>query len=67
MEKKLFMFAKKKTGTAYATSTNTDLYEYDIDSKTTKNLTEKNLGYDVAPQFSPKRRFILVANETRWL
>jgi dipeptidyl aminopeptidase/acylaminoacyl peptidase len=50
---KVIYVSKKKTGTAYATSTNTDLYEYDIVSKTTKNLTEKNLGYDVSPQFSP--------------
>ena len=50
---KVIYVSKKKAGTAYATSTNTDLYEYDIASKTTKNLTEKNLGYDVAPQFSP--------------
>jgi hypothetical protein len=41
----------KKAGTAYRTSTNTDLYEYDIASKTTKNLS--NLAYDVAPQYSP--------------
>ena len=51
--KKVIYVCKKKEGTAYATSTNTDLYEYDIATKTTKNLTEKNLGYDVAPQFSP--------------
>ena len=51
--KKVIYVCKKKAGTAYATSTNTDLYEYDIATKTTKNLTEKNLGYDVAPQFSP--------------
>ncbi|WP_338377413.1 S9 family peptidase [uncultured Flavobacterium sp.] len=51
--KKVIYVSKKKAGTAYATSTNTDLYEYDIATKTTKNLTEKNLGYDVAPQFSP--------------
>ncbi len=44
---------KKKFGTAYATSTNTDLYEYNLESKITKNLTELNLGYDVNPQFSP--------------
>lgn len=50
---KVIYVSKKKAGTAYATSTNTDLYEYDIKSKVTKNLTEKNLGYDVAPQFSP--------------
>ena len=50
---KVIYVSKKKVGTAYATSTNTDLYEYDLASKTTKNLTESNLGYDVAPQFSP--------------
>lgn len=50
---KIIYVSKKKTGTAYAISTNTDLYEYDLASKTTKNLTEGNLGYDTAPQFSP--------------
>lgn len=46
--------AKKKAGTAYSVSTNTDLYEYNLATKTTKNLTEKNLGYDTYPSFSPK-------------
>jgi len=50
---KVIYVSKKKAGTAYATSTNTDLYEYDVATKTTKNLTEDNLGYDLAPQFSP--------------
>ncbi|MEZ4787091.1 MAG: prolyl oligopeptidase family serine peptidase [Flavobacterium haoranii] len=50
---KVIYVSKKKFGTEYAISTNTNLYEYDIASKTTKNLTEDNLGYDVAPQFSP--------------
>lgn len=40
-------------GTAYAASTNTDLYEYNLATKTTTNLTSENLGYDTAPQFSP--------------
>lgn len=44
---------KKKSGTAYAVSTNTDLYEYNLETKTTKNLTESNLGYDTHPLFSP--------------
>jgi dipeptidyl aminopeptidase/acylaminoacyl peptidase len=44
---------KKKFGTAYAVSTNTDLYEYNLETKTTKNLTENNLGYDTNPAFSP--------------
>lgn len=51
---KIIYVSKKKAGTAYATSTNTDLYEYDLATKTTKNLTEGNLGYDTHPTFSPK-------------
>lgn len=51
---KIIYVSKKKAGTAYATSTNTDLYEYDLATKTTKNLTESNLGYDTHPIFSPK-------------
>ena len=50
---KIIYVSKKKVGTEYAISTNTDLYEYDLASKKTKNLTEENLGYDTAPQFSP--------------
>jgi dipeptidyl aminopeptidase/acylaminoacyl peptidase len=50
---KIIYVSKKKAGTEYAISTNTDLYEYDLASKTTKNVTEENLGYDTAPQFSP--------------
>lgn len=52
--KSIIYVCKKKAGTAYATSTNTDLYEYNIDTKETKNLTESNLGYDTHPTFSPK-------------
>ncbi len=51
--KSIIYVCKKKAGTAYAVSTNTDLYEYNIETKTTKNLTETNLGYDTNPVFSP--------------
>jgi len=51
--KSIIYVCKKKEGTAYAISTNTDLYEYNLDTKTTKNLTESNLGYDTNPTFSP--------------
>lgn len=44
---------KKKSGTEYALTTNTDLYLYTMKDGNTKNLTEDNKGYDVAPQFSP--------------
>ncbi len=51
--KSIIYVCKKKSGTAYATSTNTDLYEYHLDTKSTKNLTENNLGYDTHPTISP--------------
>lgn len=43
---------KKKSGLAYAVSTNTDLYEYNLDTKTTRNLTEGRVGYDTHPLYS---------------
>ena len=43
---------KKKFGKDYAVSTNTDLYEYDIETGATKNLTEGRMGYDINPAFS---------------
>jgi dipeptidyl aminopeptidase/acylaminoacyl peptidase len=43
---------KKKHGTAYAISTNTDIYVYDIQQGTTTNLTEGMMGYDTNPVFS---------------
>ncbi len=51
--KSVIYVSKKKAGTDYAISTNTDLYEYNIETKETKNLTESNLGYDTNPIFSP--------------
>ena len=50
--KHILYVAKKKAGTEYALSTNTDLYEYDIESGVTKNLTEDNKGYDVSPAYN---------------
>jgi dipeptidyl aminopeptidase/acylaminoacyl peptidase len=52
--KSIIYVSKKKAGTAYAISTNTDLYQYDLATKTTRNLTEGNLGYDTNPAFSPQ-------------
>lgn len=51
--KSIIYVSKKKFGTEYAISTNTDLYEYNLETKTTKNLTETNKGYDTNPTFSP--------------
>ncbi len=50
--KKILYVAKKSYGTDYAISTNTDLYEYDIEKGTTANLTADNKGYDLAPEYS---------------
>jgi dipeptidyl aminopeptidase/acylaminoacyl peptidase len=51
--KSIIYVSKKKFGTEYAISTNTDLYEYNLETKITKNLTEANKGYDTNPTFSP--------------
>lgn len=51
--KSILYVCKKKAGTAYAISTNTDIYEYHIETGKTENRTEGNLGYDTAPSFSP--------------
>ncbi len=50
--KKIIYVTKRKEGTAYATSTNTDLYEFDLATGRTTNLTEDNKGYDTNPSFS---------------
>ena len=51
--KSILYVSKKKSGTQYALSTNTNIYEYHLDTKETTNRTQDNLGYDMAPQFSP--------------
>jgi dipeptidyl aminopeptidase/acylaminoacyl peptidase len=51
--KAIVYVCKKKYGTAYAVSTNTDIYRYDIASGETVNLTEGMMGYDLNPAFSP--------------
>lgn len=53
---KVLYVTKKKFGTEYVVSTNTDIYEYDLTTKTTKNLTEYNKGYDTQPSFSSKKQ-----------
>ena len=49
---KVLYVTKKKSGVEYAKSTNTDIYEYDLSTKQTINLTEENKGYDTQPAFS---------------
>lgn len=45
--------SKKKVGTAYAQSTNTDVYRYELATGRTTNLTEGMEGYDRSPAYSP--------------
>lgn len=52
--KSIIYVAKKKSGTDYAVSTNTDIYKYDVDSSITTNLSDGNEGYDTNPVFSPQ-------------
>ena len=56
--KGIIYVCKKKFGTAYAKSTNTDLYYYDIPTGKTTNLTEGRMGYDNQPQFSHNGRYL---------
>jgi dipeptidyl aminopeptidase/acylaminoacyl peptidase len=51
--KSILYVSKKKAGTAYAISTNTNIYEYNLETGKTENRTESNLGYDTNPTFSP--------------
>ncbi len=50
--KSIVYTSKKVTGRAYAVSTNSDLYSYSLENKTTENLTEGMMGYDTNPLFS---------------
>lgn len=49
----LIFTSKKLQGTASATSTNSDLYAYSLRDKSTTNLTQGMMGYDMDPVFSP--------------
>ena len=49
---------RKKTGKAYALSTNSDIFIYNLTSGETRNITEENKGYDTNPQFSPDGKMI---------
>ena len=60
---KVLYVSKKKFGTAYATSTNTDIYEYNIQTKETKNITEGKKGYDISPSFSTLGDFAFLSME----
>jgi len=56
--KGLVYVCKKKYGKEYATSTNTDLYYYDLATQKTDNWSTGMNGYDMAPSFSKDGRKI---------
>lgn len=55
---KLVYTCKKKEGLEYTLSTNSDLYQYDLKSGETTNLTSGMMGYDINPTFSPDGKWL---------
>jgi len=51
--KSIIYTCRKMKGLAYSKSTNTDLYQYNVETGKTMNLTEGLPGYDMNPVFSP--------------
>ncbi len=51
--KKIAYTCKKLKGKAYSFSTNSEIYIYNLETKTTTNLTKGMNGYDRRPVFSP--------------
>ena len=50
---KIAYCCKRLSGKAFAESTNTDVFIYDLNTKETINISEGNMGYDMDPVFSP--------------
>ena len=53
------------TGTEYALSTDSDIFIYDTESKTTVNITEEMPGYEKYPVFSPDDSMIAFCSMER--
>ncbi len=49
---------KKLSGKAYAESTNSDIYLYELATEKTKNITAGMNGYDMEPAFSPDGKYL---------
>lgn len=56
--KQIIYVSRKKTGMDYSLSTNSDLYLYDLEAKTTTNITDGMMGYDTQPCFSPDGKYV---------
>lgn len=62
--KSIYYVSKKKEGTEYALSTDTDIYKYDLASGKTTNITEGNEGYDTNPVFSKNGKLAYLQMKT---
>lgn len=60
---KVLYVSKKKFGTDYVLSTNTDIFQYDLATKKTTNITEGKMGYDNTPSFSSQGDFAFLSME----
>jgi dipeptidyl aminopeptidase/acylaminoacyl peptidase len=56
---------RKKTGKDYALSTNSDIYLYGVEEKTSMNLTDGMKGYDTNPTFSPDGQYVAFQSMAR--
>lgn len=63
--KGLIYNAKKKVGKDFATSTNSALYLFDVETLQTVNLTPAQDGYDASPILSPDGKMIAWLNMAR--
>lgn len=62
--KSIYYVSKKKEGTEYALSTDTDIYKYDLATGKTINITEENEGYDTNPVFSENGKLAYLQMKT---
>lgn len=60
----IYYVSKKVAGTEYALSTNTDIYQYNIQTGETKNVTASNKGYDTSPRFSEDGKLAYLQMQT---
>ena len=61
--KSLIYVCRKKTGVEYAVSTNSDLYQYNLEDGKTINLTEGMMGYDNNPIISKSGKIAWLSME----
>lgn len=54
----IYYTCKKLQGRQYATTTNSNIYRYDLQRDATESLTSDNLGYDRYPRLSPDGKYL---------